>query len=230
MAFAGATTWRRATECAISLNTAAQALIVAPTSKSHSPAAPTVLESQHAGHLRAGLAPGRTSVSWTTAFWRSAQRRSRSGKALSCPQSDSPPRVTPSCATGVPLTASPWPRSSAAWWNASSTSRRNAPRDQRGALGRTRRPPQRLAPALVCRHAHRRVGRRRADSVVRPGADRTPADAARLLADYTGPWWVAEGWAIEAFTGVSRNHGYDHECHKTTPTARLTTCCHRAEL
>lgn len=38
---------------------------------------------------------------------------------------------------------------------------------------------------------------------------RTPTDAAELFADYPGTWWVAGGWAIEAFTGVSRPH---HDC------------------
>lgn len=36
---------------------------------------------------------------------------------------------------------------------------------------------------------------------------RTPADAAALFADYPGRWWIAGGWALEAFTGVSRPHG-----------------------
>ncbi len=40
-----------------------------------------------------------------------------------------------------------------------------------------------------------------------PWAERTPADAARLLAGYPGPWWIAGGWAIEAFTGAGRHHG-----------------------
>ena len=39
-----------------------------------------------------------------------------------------------------------------------------------------------------------------------PWAGRTPADAARLLAGYPGRWWIAGGWAIEAFTGRSRHH------------------------
>ena len=38
-------------------------------------------------------------------------------------------------------------------------------------------------------------------------AARTPRDAADLLADYPGRWFVAGGWAIEAFTGVARPHG-----------------------
>ena len=40
-----------------------------------------------------------------------------------------------------------------------------------------------------------------------PWLDRTPADAAALFADYPGTWWIAGGWAIEAFTGVARAHG-----------------------
>ncbi|WP_206691172.1 nucleotidyltransferase domain-containing protein [Quadrisphaera sp. INWT6] len=48
------------------------------------------------------------------------------------------------------------------------------------------------------------------DDVVRlygPWQDRTPRDAARLLDGYGGAWWVAGGWAVEAFTGVHRDHG-----------------------
>ena len=37
-------------------------------------------------------------------------------------------------------------------------------------------------------------------------APRTPKDVQSLLAGYPGRWWVAGGWAIEAFTGVSRAH------------------------
>lgn len=48
------------------------------------------------------------------------------------------------------------------------------------------------------------------DEIVRlygPWLPRTPADAAALMSGYPGPWWVAGGWAIEAFTGVRREHG-----------------------
>jgi hypothetical protein len=34
----------------------------------------------------------------------------------------------------------------------------------------------------------------------------TPARTAALLAGYPGDWWVVGGWAIEAFTGVPREH------------------------
>jgi hypothetical protein len=34
----------------------------------------------------------------------------------------------------------------------------------------------------------------------------TPARAAAVLADWTEPWWVAGGWAVEAFTGQPRRH------------------------
>lgn len=37
-------------------------------------------------------------------------------------------------------------------------------------------------------------------------APRTPIDAARLFEGYQGTWWIAGGWALEAFTGVSRHH------------------------
>lgn len=39
-----------------------------------------------------------------------------------------------------------------------------------------------------------------------PWARRTPTDAAALFDGYPGIWWVAGGWALEAFTGVSRPH------------------------
>jgi hypothetical protein len=34
----------------------------------------------------------------------------------------------------------------------------------------------------------------------------TPGDARRVLEGYDGVWWIAGGWAIEAFTGVRREH------------------------
>lgn len=48
------------------------------------------------------------------------------------------------------------------------------------------------------------------DELVRlygPWHDRSPADAAQLLAGYPGRWWIAGGWAIEALTGSTRAHG-----------------------
>jgi hypothetical protein len=36
---------------------------------------------------------------------------------------------------------------------------------------------------------------------------RTPIDAAQLFDGYRGRWWVAGGWALQAFSGVSRPHG-----------------------
>ncbi|WP_243232786.1 nucleotidyltransferase domain-containing protein [Microbacterium sp. CIAB417] len=40
-----------------------------------------------------------------------------------------------------------------------------------------------------------------------PWHSRTVRDVVELFEGYTGPWWIAGGWAIEAFTGVSRSHG-----------------------
>lgn len=40
-----------------------------------------------------------------------------------------------------------------------------------------------------------------------PWRGRTPADAAELFVGYPGRWWIAGGWAIQAFTGVERPHG-----------------------
>jgi hypothetical protein len=34
----------------------------------------------------------------------------------------------------------------------------------------------------------------------------TPADAQELLDGYDGDWWIAGGWAVEAFTGIRREH------------------------
>jgi hypothetical protein len=39
-----------------------------------------------------------------------------------------------------------------------------------------------------------------------PWRNHSPADAAALFSGYPGQWWVAGGWAIEAFTGVARDH------------------------
>lgn len=39
-----------------------------------------------------------------------------------------------------------------------------------------------------------------------PWRARTPHDAVALLEGYDRPWWIAGGWAIEAFTGVPRPH------------------------
>lgn len=40
-----------------------------------------------------------------------------------------------------------------------------------------------------------------------PWRSRTPSDAAALFRGYPGRWWIAGGWAIEAFTNVARPHG-----------------------
>lgn len=45
------------------------------------------------------------------------------------------------------------------------------------------------------------------DRLYGPWTGRTPVDAAELLRDYDGLWWIAAGWAIEAFTGAPRPHG-----------------------
>jgi hypothetical protein len=39
-----------------------------------------------------------------------------------------------------------------------------------------------------------------------PWAGRTPTDVAALFEGYPNVWWVTGGWALEAFTGVSREH------------------------
>lgn len=39
-----------------------------------------------------------------------------------------------------------------------------------------------------------------------PWAEHCPRDVADLFDGYQGLWWVAGGWALEAFTGVTRAH------------------------
>lgn len=43
-------------------------------------------------------------------------------------------------------------------------------------------------------------------SVYGPWRGRTPADVRELFDGYPGTWFIAGGWAIEAFTGVPRPH------------------------
>lgn len=38
-------------------------------------------------------------------------------------------------------------------------------------------------------------------------AERTERDAQQLLAEYSGTWWVAGGRALEAWSGLAREHG-----------------------
>ena len=48
------------------------------------------------------------------------------------------------------------------------------------------------------------------DEIIRlygPWTGRTPDDASALLEGYSGRWWIAGGWAIDAFTGTLRRHG-----------------------
>lgn len=37
-------------------------------------------------------------------------------------------------------------------------------------------------------------------------AHRTPEDVAALFAGFPGTWWIAGGWALQAFTGAERPH------------------------
>ncbi|MDT0158324.1 hypothetical protein Q9R19_11860 [Microbacterium sp. ARD32] len=39
-----------------------------------------------------------------------------------------------------------------------------------------------------------------------PWVARTPADVRAFFAGYPGIWWIAGGWALQAFTGVEREH------------------------
>lgn len=39
-----------------------------------------------------------------------------------------------------------------------------------------------------------------------PWVQHTPASAAVIFGGFPAPWWISGGWAIEAFTGVSREH------------------------
>lgn len=44
------------------------------------------------------------------------------------------------------------------------------------------------------------------ESLYGPWISRTPTDVAELFEGYTGVWWISGGWALEAFTGVTRPH------------------------
>lgn len=37
-------------------------------------------------------------------------------------------------------------------------------------------------------------------------AEVAPTDVATILGDFTAPWWIAGGWALDAFTGTHRAH------------------------
>src|SRR5262245_38027537 len=55
-----------------------------------------------------------------------------------------------------------------------------------------------------------------------PWASRTPADAASVFSGYPGTWWIAGGWALEAFTGSARRHDDIDPCvlHCELPLVR----------
>jgi len=44
------------------------------------------------------------------------------------------------------------------------------------------------------------------DRLYGPWESPDPAGARALLADFPAPWWVVGGWAMEAFSGVTRPH------------------------
>lgn len=44
------------------------------------------------------------------------------------------------------------------------------------------------------------------DRLYGASARRTPTDVAALLEGFPGTWWISGGWALEAFTGVARDH------------------------
>lgn len=58
------------------------------------------------------------------------------------------------------------------------------------------------APILVTVLDHAEVVR-----LYGPWSVRTPREAANFLRGYPGRWWIAGGWAIDAFTGTTRAHG-----------------------
>ena len=61
----------------------------------------------------------------------------------------------------------------------------------------------------------------------------TPAEARDLLEGLPVPWWVAGGWAIEAFTGVAREHEdidlsiLRETCQRCATTSRAVGTCGR---
>lgn len=49
-------------------------------------------------------------------------------------------------------------------------------------------------------------------------APNEPRDAAAAFAGYPGLWWIAGGWSVEAFSGISRPH---HDCDPSILRADL---------
>jgi len=52
-----------------------------------------------------------------------------------------------------------------------------------------------------------------------PWKPRTPADVVELFRGYQGRWWIAGGWAIEAYSGIKREHG---DLDPSIPRAELS--------
>ncbi|MGD8151452.1 nucleotidyltransferase domain-containing protein [Ornithinimicrobium sp. Y1694] len=49
-------------------------------------------------------------------------------------------------------------------------------------------------------------GTREFESLYGAWAKRTPGHVADLFTGFPGLWWIAGGWALEAFTGIAREH------------------------
>lgn len=68
-----------------------------------------------------------------------------------------------------------------------------------------------------------KLDREEAGRIFGPWLTRTPADVAELFAGYGGRWWIAGGWAIEASSGVKRDHG-DIDPSIPRPDLQLLRC------
>ena len=68
------------------------------------------------------------------------------------------------------------------------------------------RDPQPARPEPEQRAQQERIPQDEFERIYGPQLAWTPAEARDLLDGLEVPWWVAGGWAIEAFTGVTREH------------------------
>ncbi|WP_308044412.1 PHP domain-containing protein [Nocardioides lacusdianchii] len=113
---------------------------------------------------------------------------------------DHSPAERAECAASPATSTSPSPAAATTTGSARSTTTSACTRPTRSSTnGCCRWLPRRPPEVRVLDH----------DEIVRlygPWLARTPQDAVDLMQGYDRPWWIAGGWAIEAYTGIARPH------------------------